>query len=103
LNLKELVTLPEYLVAEIPGNGPIPVAQGAPVAPGTEWEAQALDAIAPDKPLPRLPPFLLSPGHSSTWMLPGPIALNSATIVLVRHNNEPAGLSRSASSTRATR
>jgi len=90
LNLKELVTLPEYLVAEIPGNGPIPVAQGAPVAPGTEWEAEALDAIAPDKPLPRLPPFLLSPGHSSTWMLPGPIALNSATIVLVRHNNEPA-------------
>ena len=88
LNLKELVTLPEYLVEEIPNSGPIPVAQGTPVAPGTEAEAEALDAIAPDKPLPSLPPFLLSPGRSSTWMLPGPIALNSVTIVLLPQNNE---------------
>lgn len=87
LNLKELVTLPEYLVEEIPDTGPIPVAHGAPVAPGTETEAEALDAIAPDKPLPGLPPFLLSPGRSSTWMLPGPFALNSVTIVLLPHNN----------------
>ena len=87
LNLKELVTLPEYLVEEIPGNGPIPVAQGTPVAPGTEPEAEALDAIAPQKPLPPLPPFLLSPGRSSTWMLPGPIALDSVTVVLLPHNN----------------
>ena len=88
LNLKELVTLPEYLVAEIPGNRPIPVAQGTPVPPGTEHVAKALDTIAPDKPLPHLPPFLLSPGRSSTWMLPGPIALDSVTIVLVPYDHE---------------
>ena len=94
LNLKELVTLPEYLVEEIPDSGPIPVAQGAPVAPGTEAEAEALDAIAPDKPLPSLPPFLLSPGRSSTWMLPGPTALSSVTIVLLPRSN---GLPRNVS------
>ncbi len=88
LNLKELVTLPEYLVQEVPGNRPIPVAEGAPVPPGTERVAQALDAIAPDKPLPRLPPFLLSPGRSSTWMLPGPLALDSATVVLLPYKGQ---------------
>jgi hypothetical protein len=88
LNLKELVTLPEYLVEAVPGNRPIPVAQGTPVAPGTEAEAEALDAIAPQKPLHPLPPFLLSPGRSSTWMLPGPIALDSVTVVLVPYNDE---------------
>ena len=88
LNLKELVTLPEYLVAEIPGDQPIPVAQGAPVPPGTGRVAKALDAIAPDKPLPHLPPSLLASGRSSTWMLPGPVALDSVTIVLVPYNGE---------------
>ena len=88
LNLKELVTLPEYLVTEIPDNGPIPVAQGTPVPPGTEQVAVALDAIAPDKPLPHLPPFLLSEGRSSTWMLPGPLALHSVTIVVLPYKGE---------------
>ena len=88
LNLTELVTLPEYLVAEIPGNRPIPVAKGIPVPPGTESVAERLNAIAPLKPLPHLPPFLLSPGRSSTWMLPGPIALDSVTVVLLPYDNK---------------
>jgi len=88
LNLRELVTLPEYLVTEVPDNRPIPVAHGTPVAPGTEEVAKALDAIAPDKPLPHLPPFLLSPGRSSTWMLPGPLALESVTIVVLPYKRE---------------
>jgi len=88
LDLKDLVTLPEYLVSEIPDNQSIPVATGVPVPPGAESVATALDAIAPQKPLPHLPPFLLSPGRSSTWILPGPIALDSITIVLLPHNNE---------------
>ena len=91
LNLKELVTLPEYLVTEIPDNGPIPVAQGTPVPPGTEQEAVALDAIAPDKPLPKLPPFLLSAGRSSTWMLPGPLALDSVTLVVLPYKGKIPG------------
>jgi len=91
LNLRDLITLPEYLVSEIPGNRPIPVAQGSPVAPGTEAAAEALDAIAPQKPLPSLPPFLLSLGASSTWMLPGPIALDAVTIVLLPYDDELPG------------
>jgi hypothetical protein len=86
LNLRDLLTIPEYLVAEIRGNKPIPVPQGTPVPPGTELAARQLDPIGPGTPLPSIPPFLLSPGRSSTWMLPGPVALDSATIVLLPYH-----------------
>lgn len=94
LNLKELVTLPQYLVSELPGKGPIPVATGVPVPPGTEAAAEALNAIAPQQPQPSLPPTLLSPGRSSAWILPGPVELDSVTIVLVPYDAElPATIS----------
>ncbi len=91
LNLRELVTLPEYLVAAIPGNQPIPLATGTPVPPGTSPEAEALNAIAPLKPLRALPPTLLLRGRSSTWMLPGPLALDSVTVVLIPYRRRLPG------------
>jgi hypothetical protein len=86
LNLKELITLPQYLISEVRPNEPIPIARGTPVPPGAESVARSLNAIAPLEPLPHLPPVLLSRGRSSIWMLPGPIALDNVTIVLVPYD-----------------
>ncbi len=88
LNLKELITLPQYLISEVRPNDPIPIARGTPVPPGSESVARALNAIAPLVPLPHLPPGLLSPGRCSVFMLPGPIALDNVTIVLVPYSGE---------------
>jgi len=46
LNLTELVTLPEYLVAEIRATDRSPLRKGSG-APGTESVAERLNAIAP--------------------------------------------------------
>ena len=72
LDLKELVTLPQYLVAAVPADKPVPIASGTPVAPGTEPAAEALNALAPGLPRPNVPPFLLEEGLGSDWILARP-------------------------------
>ena len=88
LDLKELVTLPQYLVAAVPANKAVPIASGAPVAPGTEPAAEALNALAPGLPPANVPPFLLEEGLGSDWILPGPVALDSLSVVLVPYRHE---------------
>jgi len=91
LDLKELVTLPQYLAEAIPGNGPVPVAKGKPVTPGSEAAAEELNAIAPGRVQPNIPPFLLGAGLASNWILPGPIALDSVAVFVVPYYHKLPG------------
>ena len=53
--------------------------------------AEELNAIAPGRDQPNIPPFLLGAGLASDWMLPGPIALDSLTVILVPYHHKLPG------------
>jgi hypothetical protein len=76
LNLGVLLTLPTYLDANLPLNGPIPLAGGGAV----NNDGSSSSVVPPRAPLSS-GPWSITPQTSGSWWLPGVASLDQVTIV----------------------